>query len=126
MLRVLWFGVGVRMEKVSHVTVSRVWGEKGEGVTCYGFSGLGGNGKRFHMLRFHICLVCFFTFLKFWTFLTFHFGTGEPGSGGPGNQGGHSPRGTRGADRPVQPTGCFSIQLEPLIGKPNWGTINKE
>ena len=40
------------MEKVSPVTVSRVWREEGRGVTCDGFSGLGGRGKRCHMLRF--------------------------------------------------------------------------
>ena len=30
-------GVGWRREKVSHVTVCGAWGEKGKGVTCYGF-----------------------------------------------------------------------------------------
>ena len=35
----------------SHVTVSGVWREEGKGVTCYGFWGLGGEGKRCHMLR---------------------------------------------------------------------------
>ena len=59
-----FWGVGRSMEKVSHVTVSGVWGEKGkvshvmvsgvmggkgEGVTCYGFWGLQGQGKRCHM-----------------------------------------------------------------------------
>ena len=34
-----WGLEGAR-EKVSHVTVSRVWKEKGKGVTCSGFWGV--------------------------------------------------------------------------------------
>ena len=33
------------------------------------------------------------------------------------------PWGTRGSDRPGQVTGCFEIQLQALIGKPNWRII---
>ena len=33
-------GVWGRREKVSHVTVSGVWREEGKGVTCYGFWGI--------------------------------------------------------------------------------------
>ena len=40
MLRFL--GLGGAREKVSHVTVSRAWGGKGKGVTCYGFWWSGG------------------------------------------------------------------------------------
>ncbi len=42
-----WELEGAR-EKVSHVTVSGVWGEKGKGVTCNGFWGLGREGKSVH------------------------------------------------------------------------------
>ena len=37
------------MEMLSHVTVSGVWREKGKGVTCNGFWGLDGHGKRCHI-----------------------------------------------------------------------------
>ena len=59
--------------------------------------------------------------LDIWDFLTFDIFDQEAGSGGPRNPGGPVPRGTRGRDTPTQPTGCFGRQLEPLIGKPNWG-----
>jgi len=38
-----------RREKVSRVTVSWVWKEREKGVTCNGFLGLEGEGKRCHM-----------------------------------------------------------------------------
>ena len=45
-LMLLCFGGGGK--KVSHVTVSWVWGRRDKGVTCNGFSGLGekGNGVK--------------------------------------------------------------------------------
>jgi hypothetical protein len=50
MLRCLGFGEGE--EKVSHVTVSVVRGDKGKDVTCYSLCGLRGDWDRCHMLRF--------------------------------------------------------------------------
>ena len=50
MLRFL--GCGGKTEKVSHVRVSGVWKDQGNGVTCYSFWDLGEWGKRCHMLRF--------------------------------------------------------------------------
>ena len=48
---------------MSHVTVSGVWGEKGKGVTCNGFWGLGREGKGvtcngFALLCFALLLLC--------------------------------------------------------------------
>jgi len=45
-----FWGLEGAREKVSHVTVSGVWGEKGKGVTCNGFWGLEGEGKSQKML----------------------------------------------------------------------------
>ena len=48
-LGLLDFGTFVLLEKVSHVTVSGVWGDQRKGVACNGFWGLWGQGKRCHM-----------------------------------------------------------------------------
>ena len=40
-----FWGLGGTREKVSRVTVSGVWEDKGKGVTCNGFCGLGRKGK---------------------------------------------------------------------------------
>ena len=55
-----------------------------------------------------------FDILDFFDIFDFSLWGEEPGSGGPRNPGGPVPQGTRGACRPGQLTGCFSIQLEPL------------
>ena len=70
-------------------------------------------------------------FVAFWTFLTFfdifdiwHLTfdmARNQALEAQGTRGGAHPQGTRPSDTPGQPTGLFVIQLEPLIGKPNWG-----
>ena len=40
-----FLGLRERREKVSHVTVSVVWMDKGKGVTCYDVWGSGGGGE---------------------------------------------------------------------------------
>ena len=52
------------------------------------------------------------------------FGTRNQALEAQGTRPGPVPQGTRGPPRPGQPSGCFSTQLEPLIGKPNWGIMD--
>ena len=70
--------------------------------------------KKRQQKTFKNIFVMFFDNLDFWDIFDFSLWGEEPGSGGPRNPGGPVPRGTRGACRPAQLTGCFGKQLEPL------------